>query len=112
MRAGKRAGGTPLRGDGGGRGKTADPDIQPRHPAQTSSPDIQPRHPAPTNGNALATFFVRGMRAGRNATPPSPRVALRGSRAGEGGRAEPCAVGCRGAALATFVPTSEGGKPP
>lgn len=30
LRAGQRAGGTPLRGDGGGRGKTADPDIQPR----------------------------------------------------------------------------------
>ena len=35
MRAGQRAGGTPLRGDGGGRGKTADPDNQPRQPAPT-----------------------------------------------------------------------------
>lgn len=35
MCAGQRAGGPPLRGDGGGRGKTADPDNQPRQPDPT-----------------------------------------------------------------------------
>ena len=86
---GQTGGGHPPPGGWGGEGENR----RPGQPAPTTSPDAW------------------GMRVGRNATPPSPRVALRGSRAGEGGRAEPCAVGCRGVALATFVSTSEGENP-
>ena len=75
--AGQRAGGTPLRGDGGGRGKTADPDIQPRPPAPTSSPDKWGR---------VSHILRVGDARGPECHPAQPARGIAGEQGGRGGQ--------------------------